>query len=824
MIRWTSLGLLVRQHRLYWAVRYALQRMQFVLASTKFGFSEGFRGTIESASILGTLFRSVLFPAIAATCVAILIQFIGDSWWPLTLLRDDPDPQTYDVLMGVIASVTGIFLAIYFAAVSTVAGAVYARVPNDVRELMVRDKVGNIYVWMLSFLAVFAVELLGLHGLQFPALRVGLVGIVVAVVPTVFAFAHLGRRAFYFFDPTALAGVLFEELRRAVRLSTAWGYRWQDPSFQEHYRGQASRALRTLDTLIRFAQQEQVLRGRPLLALALRSLWFMDEYLQQRRRIPSDSRWFKLTARYQEWYLADSTTLQLATSTMTALSPQMEPDPHWFEDDLLDMVERAFRASLNDDTETSYQILQGYVDVCDRLGAEWEVSYARRRADALSGFTLERVLQAAAGEADDVTSRMMLGLAERIAVLPMTAGLGLIKSIEGLKVQTLGERLRELDWNNPAAIYLLSLPAPLRERLEYLSKRLPFESQAEGRFVSPPWYRVQLVVSGLADALHANVREQIEWTSAYYPSVAGRLRDGKCYPHAAAVYTRGLEYYWKLIHHLEQLEATVGILDGYRVASDLPWPEWFWKDWRRAVDELAAVLHEGLAHCIPHLAGEKRRPDLPDFFGEAAHRVGEACFQSLAENNAKLFARLFPRYFFGVLAVVEKIRERTTDLDDLSSLAPFLAEPLMDLITVSGYAYAWSELHRNPELWARCKTVWDRYLGSLGAKAKDGIAFLAAVLRYRRSIFALTPRDVLRTRWQMTLNQAIRSLPHRLEDHGRIGLSTLPNHPSILIRLMGSSQLGSIYDGIDVFVSIYLRNLPDAAGVDFGRDFLTKKP
>jgi hypothetical protein len=74
------------------------------------------------------------------------------------------------------------------------------------------------------------------------------------------------------------------------------------------------------------------------------------------------------------------------------------------------------------------------------------------------------------------------------------------------------------------------------------------------------------------------------------------------------------------------------------------------------------------------------------------------------------------------------------------------------------------------------------------------------------------------------LNQAIRSLPHRLEDHGRIGLSTLPNHPSILIRLMGSSQLGSIYDGIDVFVSIYLRNLPDAAGVDFGRDFLTKKP
>jgi len=72
------------------------------LASRAFGLSEGVRDNTERASIVVALFRSVFLPAAVATGVAISFQKVGDSWWPLKLLPNEPDGQTYDVLMGAV--------------------------------------------------------------------------------------------------------------------------------------------------------------------------------------------------------------------------------------------------------------------------------------------------------------------------------------------------------------------------------------------------------------------------------------------------------------------------------------------------------------------------------------------------------------------------------------------------------------------------------------------------------------------------------------------------------------------------------------------------
>jgi hypothetical protein len=259
-------------------------------------------------------------------------------------------------------------------------------------------------------------------------------------------------------------------------------------------------------------------------------------------------------------------------------------------------------------------------------------------------------------------------------------------------------------------------------------------------------------------------------------------------------------------------------LDRAHVLPDLPKTEWFFGKWVHTLDDTESRLHKEFSLLIPPLTEFKLTPDFPDFIGEAVHRVGEACFRSLQENRSGQFRALFPLYFAGIFGIVGRIGQKTPEYD-IEALVPFLVEPLMDLVALSGYAYAWAQFHQNRRLWHLCTGVWDCYLHQPAARPK--MESLATGIRYRRSLFGLTPRDVLRARWEQIFDGAIRSLPRVVDSgSGEFGLSTRPEHPSCLIQVIGAHELGSLYDGIDIFVAIYLSRHPLAGGIDFGRDDL----
>jgi hypothetical protein len=807
------------QSRLYWTLRYGSAWLQFNVASRRFAVARALESTVESAAILGTLSRSVSLSILFAAGLAFFLLLVIEPRLPTNLFRLKLNAQAYVGLLEAVASVTGVFLALYFAAVSTVAGATFARLPNDVRSLVVREKVGNVYVNFLSLLVVFSLVLLGIRAFGLPPLRTGVVVIVILVAPAVFAFARLGQRAFYFFDPTALADVLFADLQRLARLATPNGYRWQDQSFQEHYRTQANQAIRTLSTLVGFARKEEALRGRSFVALVLKSVWYLEDYFREKRRIPSDSRWFELVPKYQEWYLADSIGLDLATTTMTPLPPKMEPNQYWLEDSMLDIVEDAWKETLTDETlGTATQILQAWSDLAGRLGEEWEVSYARRRIEGLFTQCLERITKGVATR-PEIIARTDQALVERLALLPTQLELGLVKTLDTFRLPRLETDIKGLAWDNRAAIYSLVSAPGVKERLEYLSVRLTFEGQAEGVLVSPHWYQLQLIHGAIAERLHENLIQVLDWLRDFYESGVTSLLQHQTYPEAAIFCSRGLEATGKMLYHLHRLRTLEEALGQARVLPDLPWPDFRWDEWQQRLEEVAARLHEGLAKCIPELAGVPGREDSPDILGEAVHRVGQACFESISGNKPQLFQRLFPPYFVGIITIVERLREKVAEFG-FDRLAPFLVEPIMDLVSLSGYAYAWSDFHQNTQLWSVARGAWDTFLTDKDGKSR--LEFLAAAIRYGRGLFALTPRDMLRARWQMALDNAIRALPRRLIKTRRgFGVGEVPDHPSELIRQLGISNLGSMHRGDDIFVSVYLRTRPDTAQLDFGRDFLT---
>ena len=148
--------------------------------------------------------------------------------------------------------------------------------------------------------------------------------------------------------------------------------------------------------------------------------------------------------------------------------------------------------------------------------------------------------------------------------------------------------------------------------------------------------------------------------------------------------------------------------------------------------------------------------------------------------------------------------------------------PILDLIELSGYAKLFSELHHEPLLWQTCTQRWDKYLQP--PHQREQLEWLGAVISYNRSLFAITPRSIIRTSWKMRFDLALRNLPRTYSSKR----SKLPqrsivddqfvDHPSLLIKVIGGNNPNypSFYDGADVFVELFLAEFPEAKGIRFG--------
>lgn len=767
---------------------------------------------------------SVLLAGIAV----IVLELIEGSWSNTiadlglrhtdlgTALAHQIDIGTYGVLLQSVAAVTGVFLALYFTAVSTVAATVYATVPHDVRELMLRDKLGNVYVRVVAFLTAMAVFLLVAAALGAATSHLALVIVAVLSGFAIFSFITLGQRAFYFADPTVLGDTLVSEFGRWFRSATPTGWQWLTPELQEHYRQQARKSLGSLVSLIALARTREHLRGDPQRRLVMTALAVLEFYVRHSSTIPTKSRWFGQRYEHQQWYLTDSAGLGIATETYSQLSPSVLPDAGWVESQLLDPVLETVRQTLEEGRSgDAYSALEQFSGLWEAFGSQFAVEQGVSWADKVTWVVLEAALRDPGDqEADPRAIVYQLGAIDLAALLPISGELGLYGRAVDLDVDKLHSTLVNADWAAPESPYALGLPRVLVETLEDLRSGIDFELSAESLVRTPGWYVADLALNRLAWAMKEQFEAWVGYVETWYPATADRLSKGGKHEGAAAVLSRGLEAAWKLAAHIESLRGPVGKLSAVAVLDDLSRPEWDWPALANRVEQFRREILKRLAASIPELSRGDERRDVPDFFGHAIHRTGEACIETLVSNEADQFAELFGPYFLGTLSIVERLRPQVSAWSSVSTAVTWMTEPVMDLLDVSGYALMLAEFHQHPSLWDTCRKLWDHYLQA--AEGQSRLAFIDGACSHHEQLFAISPRSVLRTQWQMRICQLIESLPRTASADGFSEGEV--DHPSQLIRRIAPSPpMGFMYlDARDVFVARYLLGRPEAAGLTFG--------
>ena len=314
----------------YWKRFATLQTFRFRLTRWYFRTVSSVARQRERAGILLQLLRSTR-NTLVSSLILVVSTAVLDAWSRgrggeiKGLLRQlqAVDASTYDTTLGGILGVSGVFLGLYFTAVSVVASTVYAHVSPNIRRVLMNEQVGNTYIGGIATLAAVSAMLLSLHAAGFRPGICELSLVLALAVPALLSFPVLGTRALNFFDPVPLASYMNRELVAQIRNASPVGLVWQDPSFQAHYRSRAEIALRSyrqlIDMIISDVKAPDVLEQTAAQALNL-----LEWYVLAKTGIPSDSQWFQREAHHKRWLTASF------SEASVALQAGLNSNPRWF--------------------------------------------------------------------------------------------------------------------------------------------------------------------------------------------------------------------------------------------------------------------------------------------------------------------------------------------------------------------------------------------------------------------------------------------------------------------------------------------------------------
>jgi hypothetical protein len=724
--------------------------------------------------------------------------------------------NSLETLLSIVASISGIFLGLYFTAISVVASSVFARVPSNLRELLLKEKVGNQYIKILALLTSISILLLGYIAFGgFPGFFISLF-ILLLECFGIFCFVVLGIRVFSFFDPTRLSDTIFYDLNSIIRLSTINGFKWADPNFQSHYQKNAARDISTLSTLIKLCINEPQLQKQPLSIILIKIAFFLKNYEQQRALIPTDSYWYALVPRYKSWFLCDSSTLATALETQTSIQPEMVPNTHWLEDNIVEILLPTFeQAFQKENLEIVYEALNENNIYLESLGFNLEFKKGQDMINRI-GQPIEKYFNTSSldkGEYRDIE----LALFDAYGLTTISLTLGFYKLIINSTLQNILKAINSVNWFNAKSIYQNGIVPPILPRMEFIQKRMKFEKLVERKRISPDWYTKQLIIMRYAELFQETVNEILLALEEFFVAKSSFLLSKGFFILAAHHSQRGLELCNKIRVHSPVLKTLTKELEKMVINKDLPWPAWDWSQINDKVDNSHDKLVENLANCIPSLSLIEHREKFPDLFGQAYNIVCQDCYESMILKKANKFKNIFPLLFFGSFKAYERLTKTIKDLQPDPRLIISL-DPLIDIMELSGYAKIYSELFDIPEIWNVCGETWNKYFDS-SDNSENRVKFLVKFYEYRKGLFQISQRDILRSNWQIGLNDKLQGMD-LIDD--MFSSSRLPweknmknKHKSLLIRALCRGRHELLISAAEVFIITYLLKRPESQGIEF---------
>lgn len=784
----------------YWRMRKHINRFHFALQSKSYSIKDRTKKYALDALTLSYTLKATLNSIIIACSIsaalyglnALLASPLNNAGWKV---QDDGDYVTF---LASVAGIGGVFIGLYYAALTSVGSAIYAKVPGSIRDLLARERSGSVYMRYLSMLTLLCVTLIACRVVGLPRIIVAIPFIALLSGAGIVAFVKLGRSAFNLFDPTALSHHVFEEFNKAIFIAMPGSPHWTSPAFQHHAYKLANHSIETLRLLIDITMKETHQNGRPLTQLTCQVLQFLTDYENLKRKIPSDSHWYPQQYKHRDWYATPAHRVMIAHRTGTKLQPDMTRSLQWVEQKLHADVFRTITMTITQARHADAILLINHLETYIKANiANGNFSDAFELVERASKTIIE-TLNNANKKPSNLTDLERLSIVESVASLPITIALALTKHLGRTNIHQLTKSLMNVNWSAKETLYDIKLPTCLLQQGEWLFTRLSMEFRSEGRVISPAWYQNDILnlafSKNLAELIVAFPRKSL----TFYKELSDGFSSREARWLKACIQSCEYEFLHKAERTQQELNRSWLSSNKSRSLSDLPWPS-------VNIDEVESEITKHKKELILSIAQQadlllaESIEDFPDYPGQFSFIIGEAFLQALCENDHTLSNSIFHTYMLSCITRFEKLRPPAGTTAGIENSFRTAAACLLDLMELSGYAMLLSEFHGNKALWEPVKAAWSTL--STGQSREAIMAYLSLVANLNNNGFGLPLRAELRFDWERVILDLFKNLETEeiIEHHG-ISVAYRFVHASALIQSLDFRHFEKLPSGYDLFI------------------------
>ena len=751
----------------------------------------------------------------AAVIIVILQSY--NYFYP-TQIKFDGD--AVDTLLAAIASIAGVFLGLYFTAISSIASNFLIRATQDVRRFFLSAPEGRQYVQTIALTGIISVFYIATKSFGITIHPVGIIFLSLITVYIVIRFWTVGSNVFNSLEPTDSMPWISRDIANSIRNVTPPEFQWNVAVLQNHQKRLGTTNLQLIDNLIHFGIKEIKLSDEQLITAINYLAGLLSFYSAYKSKIPQKSLWYKTKNQFQNWTLADSVEISVALNTGTTLHPKAVNDFTWFEEQILDIGMRIFKHF--NESKRIGSIYQGYgvfVNIAEIYGKDFDVQALKilfkKNDEIINSIGIVDI---------DITNPIIhkecLALMDAQGTMATVALLGLTKYLNSQSGEGLAKIISKINWvGDDKSIYLTGLPLGMLDRLESTAQEIKNERIIEGHVVAQVWYIESLCIQRYLFALKSYFDYIKSLHKDYFQQKFDKLVDKKRFTLAAQFILRWVEFSNKYQSLVGVLRKHVEDCNQFHQLKDLPWPNFDFSQDQKDASDRAIEVADKMIELLPKFKNLAIGDDLPDYFGQALTIGVEACFNACDNNNQDRFNKIFPFVFEASMIAHDITRQKVENWSQEDSKIIYTTEPLINLFELTGYAKLYAELYQNQGIWNAAQQVWDKYISTL-PNAEQMIKYIAAMVAYRDGLFMIMPQATLRANWQIDFGNRMRErglpvFPDH-ESYDVVNRRRSPNHPSPLIRVMARmGGLAILSSAQNIFFLTYLSNLPVAAGIEF---------
>lgn len=798
----------------YWTFKNRVQRVQFSFKKLRYRVKNFFFEEKRKANLTINYIRLTLWSitkAIGFVIIILLIEhFVSNYWhthsslfpnWLVKLQEILPKP-TYPndrdsiiELISVIASVTGVILALFYPLLATIASTAYVKVHASIRNLLIYEKDTQWFLSQLTYLTATSITVLLCFSFDFLPGSLLLSYIVFYSLKTLFGFLKIGLWIFNFFEPSTLAKIVQIKIIDSIDKVTTKVEYWNDSNFQNHHYKLVFKQIEILSLLSSLCQNDDDLRESSSKSIFETSLQTLLYYLLQKPKIPIDSLWFPKSYEHRSYFESDMTLRQLSIDTNTPTQPKIKPNLYWLEERIVKNLSNGLESVVKSGHLNVFgeSILMTY-NVFESLGAINDLRTGKILLDNLlinTRMISNKKLNENENEIENYENlENELGCVQAYCYALLSFQVSIFESITSFNSKKILEEYKKINWGYKSSIYSTEFIPELYQTLNKFREFVEIEKAIEGKQITPDWYFCQQLTSVYLRLANEKITQTIRFFETHLLSLAKHFDiENNCLLSSFTAQI-GLEIINKLQFRIGLLKQTFDDIDILEVCKG----EYFWT--KPNFEEIEAILIKYENDCITIIAKNieklalvKWSNQFPDVFSHSYSILLNKLNECYRKNQFDIFEKCFSPFFSSSIIAFNNLNSTFKHYDKPQNIS---YQALLEPMEISGYAYIYSVLYNSPKYWEEVKKAWDESF----FPSKDNFELLVTYYSYyKTNLYGTGINFINKHHRERTLSDVTQSLNIRVRDI-----------PDFLVRLFVSEDQyhQNFYDVAELFIELYL--------------------